>query len=537
MKTANLVCTALLLPPWAALRAAEPTHAMQRAPITFIYADAVKDATTLYDIDARWAAIPEAVRPFAWLDLSMPIDKVYEIKRDGDRNEKLPVPVPVKDYPENKKRFYGALQRAQEHGIKILLSMKSGATLERGYPVPEMEKINSIEGLLQHHTCIAGLLTDETASYILPGKDVTQYVRTFAALAKKYQRKFFWDAFMGHRVFLWNYLMTDGEWPAFMKENNDTMIPMWKSVEPDNNMLNWAGCVGLWLAGLSDGWGCKFDSWFYTNYIANKHHTRRETFYPAMGKNMMGTTLMSCPPYLLKDFVLLAALTGSRYFTTERNGVYDYAARGPLRPVLDKTYEFIVKNRLWRSKEEVRSLCKVAVETPADQQGVMAQGYTHSDVGNPNILWKQVLGIEDGGIDLIPKEGKNYIVPIIPPEGGSAKSFRCILTPRDVADSKRLSSALNENHPRRFVASDPNVLIFDAGDCVYVTDSRDENRTTLEFTLESQSEGKYQCLFLAPDATSFSVEPATQITAQGWVKKILLPSGCSMLFLKKGKSP
>ncbi len=54
------------------------------------------------------------------------------------------------------------------------------------------EKISSIEGLLQHHTCIAGLLTDETALYILPGKDVTQYVRTFAALAKKYQRKFFW---------------------------------------------------------------------------------------------------------------------------------------------------------------------------------------------------------------------------------------------------------------------------------------------------------------------------------------------------------
>ena len=40
-------------------------------PVVFIYADA-HGRETLYDIDARWAAIPVIVQPYAWLELNVP---------------------------------------------------------------------------------------------------------------------------------------------------------------------------------------------------------------------------------------------------------------------------------------------------------------------------------------------------------------------------------------------------------------------------------------------------------------------------------
>ena len=84
-------------------------------------------------------------------------------------------------------------------------------------------------------------------------------------------------------------------------------------------------------------------------------------------------------------------------------------------------------------------------------------------------------------------------------------------------------------------ASDPNVLVFDAGDTIDVTDSREENRATLEFMLESKVERDYRCTILAQDATPCEVEVATEKSPDGWRKKCILFAGCSALL--EGRRP
>ncbi|MEI8087552.1 MAG: glycoside hydrolase family 98 domain-containing protein, partial [Paludibacter sp.] len=487
--------------------------------------------------DARWNAIPVSVRPYAWLDLSMPREFDYEKFLEGDVREALPTPVRRVDFEAERSLFYQALERAQKKNIPLLLQMNTGRFLEKyGLNTGTADEMAEYSDLFKHFPCIAGIHTAETASFLPISANVSSHIKNFTALARKYNRKFVWTAFMAKRICLWNNLMTDSTWVSFMKENSNTIIPIWKNVEPHDNMLNWADCVGLWLSGHSGGWGIKFDSWYYSNLLAVKSGARREQYYPSLGKNVMNMTLYACPPYLLKDGMILSALTGSSYFSTEAMGAYDYATDGPLRSVLDKTYQFIVANQLWRSKNEVLALCKVALESPV-QSEVLAKGFSHSftkQSNSPNIVWNQVFGIADNGLDFIPNEGKNFIVPVVPKQDNAKKLFPLILKPEKITTGNALSAALASNYPRRFVASDANVLVFDAGKYVYITDSRETNRTDLEFSLESSSSDDYNFLYLMPDATCLTnIKPTKELSSQAWKVKILLPVGCSILMIKK----
>ena len=504
--------------------------------VAFIYADA-HGRETLYNMDARWAAIPLEVRPYAWLELNIPTEFEYEKKMDGDIRLILPSPIRREEFSKVNSLFLKALDRAQQLGIKVLLQLQTSQYIEEyGINTGSAEEIAYFTNLFEKYPCIYAIQSEETASYRPLNANAINHIKNFTALARKCKRKFVWTAFMGKKIFLWNNLMTDSTWAAFLKENNNTIIPMWKNVEPYDNMLNWSDCVGLWLSGYSAGWGIKFDSWYYSNLLAVKSGTRREKYYPSLGKNVMNMTLYACPPYLLKDGMILSVLTGSSYFSTEPNGAYDYATRGALRTVLDKTYEFIVANQLWRSKNEVLALCKVAVESPC-QSEIRSKGFSHSytkEPNSPNIVWNQVLGISDNGLNFIPNEGKNFIVPVVPKQDNAKKLFPIILKPEEIATGNALSEALASNYPRRFVASDANVLVFDVGKYIYITDSRETNRTDLEFSVESSGTYDYNFLYLMPDATCLTnINPTKELTAQGWKVKILLPAGCSILLIQK----
>ncbi len=56
-----------------------------------------------------------------------------------------------------------------------------------------------------------------------------------------------------------NYLISAPEWLAFLRDHAGVIVPTWKTVEPHENMLSWADCVGLSLSGTVAQWGFQFD--------------------------------------------------------------------------------------------------------------------------------------------------------------------------------------------------------------------------------------------------------------------------------------
>ncbi len=73
------------------------------------------------------------------------------------------------------------------------------------------------------------------------------------------------------------------------------------------------------------------------------------------------------------------------------------------------------------------------------------------------------------------------------------------------------------------------MLVFDAGDLVYVTDAREDDRTTLDFVLESTEPMACRCTFLAHDGTPTDIAPATEKSAEGWRRRFVMFPGSSLL--------
>lgn len=336
--------------------------------------------------------------------------------------------------------------------------------------------------------------------------------------------------------------MADPQWLAFLCDNADVIVPTWKTVEPFDNMLNWADCVGLWLSDTVKIWGFQFDGWYWPNQYAVARGSWRAKFWPKIylgnsptqaSGSTFGPAIMSTPPCLVKDTMVLAALSGASFFATERLVAFcPFDGGGSLRSVREKTARLILQRRLHRTQDQVARLVKVAAINPATDLEVVGTGYVHSYAPQlaRNQLWKSVFGIADGGLDIVPNEGRHFVVPVVPGTSDWPKSSPRprFITPAEVKDGS-FQAALEQNYPRRFIASDPNVLVFDAGDTLYVTDSREENRTTLEFTLESKVAQDYRCTILAQDATPCDVEVATEELPGGWRKKFVLFAGCSAL--------
>jgi len=481
-----------------------------------------------FDVAARWAAVPDSIRRHTWLQVRMPPETIYQ-KKDWHSDRAWDIePRPNPHYAVRWPRFLDGLRYADENGIPISLAIPR--YMKRLDGVPSVAKV---EQLVTEHRCIKAIFFSEFACCRFTKID-ERHLSDFVAPAQRRGLKFRMSAYLNDRFRIWNFLTAGPKWRGFLRENRQTIIPSYKCVEAIDLMLNWADCVGMWLSGMVNEWCFEFDAWYWPNRFANKHGLRRETYWPKQyPKGGLGMARRACPPYLVKDSMILAALTGCAYFATERCGCF--GPRETLRPVFDKAAELILKRRLVRSKDQVLRLARVAVEYPQTSRKADQCGYRYYNMKlGPNYLWKEVFGIPDGGLDLVPNEGRHYIVPVIPPGRKVRKRFRRVLKADEVAQPELLRSVLAEHYPRRFIASDPSVLVFDAGDVLYITDSREENRTTLEFTLESNVEAGYRCTILAQDATPCDVEVATEKVPGGWRKKFILFAGCSALLeLKK----
>ncbi|MCX6898558.1 MAG: hypothetical protein NT105_07645 [Verrucomicrobia bacterium] len=489
-----------------------------------------------WDVEFRWRAVPDDLKPHAWLTLYVAPEWIYHVKSySTDKTE----PIPPRHDPEYEKKnaaLLAALDYCEQHHVPTMLMVRRYAKLREAAP-----SFETVERLLKRYKCVRALLFAELGGSKFSDVD-QEHLRGFVRLAKPQGRRVVWALYLHRGATLWNHLMADPQWLAFLRDNADVIVPTWKTVEPYDNMLNWADCVGLWLSGTVKSWGFQFDGWYWPNQYAVARRSHRAKFWPKIylgnsptqaSGSTFGPAIMSTPPCLVKDTMILAALSGASFFGTERLVAFcPFDGGGSLRSVREKTARLILQRRLHRTQDQVARLVKVAAVNPATDLEVAAAGYEHSYVSPavPNRLWKTVFGIADGGLDIIPNEGRHFIVPVVPEQSGwpTAIPKPRFITPAEVKDGS-FRTTLDQCYPRRFIASDPNVLVFDAGDTIYITDSREENRTTLEFTLESKVAQDYRCAILAQDGTPCDIEVATEQLPGGWRKKFVLFAGCSAL--------
>jgi hypothetical protein len=499
-----------------------------------------------WNVAAMWRDVPEKLRPHSWLILYAPPERIYSSKGPNTGPTADIPPRPDPGYPRKDAALEKALSFADARGINVVLMVRRYVKSLAGAP-----SYARVERACKQHSCVKGFLFTELGGSSFTEVDAEHALR-FTSIAKQHRKKVLWANFQGTKLSFWNFLMTDPQWRSFLPDHYDTIVPTWKNVEPCDNMLNWADCVGLWLSGVSANWGFMFDSCFWPQYLGAARRGfmgRRkiwESFYPkpvTMGgppqfDARVGQTAFmsggfhaltqSCPSYLVKDTMILAALTGCRWFQFERFKAFEPG--GTLRPVRDKTASLILDRGLCRTADQVRERVELAVETPARQEDGFSLGFSHTfSRQKPNVLWKEVFNVAEGGLDLVPNEASHYLVPIIPPGMRSRGLFKRVLTAEEAAQPEVLRAALAQHHIQRFIASDPNVLVFDAGSFVYITDSREDDRTTLEFTLESRVQQDYRCTVLTQDATQCDVEVASEKTASGWRKPFFLVAGCSVL--------
>ncbi len=492
-----------------------------------------------WDAEFRWRAVPDDLKAHAWLTLYVAPEWIYQVKSySTDRTEKIP-PQRDPEYGKKHAALLASLDYCEQHRISTMLVVRRYAKLREAAP-----SFETVEGLLKRYQCVKALLFAELGGSRFVDVD-QEHLRGFAALAKRQGRKIVWALYLHRGATLWNHLMADPQWLAFLRDHSEVIVPTWKTVEPYDNMLNWADCVGLWLSGTVKNWGFQFDGWYWPNQYSVARGSHRAKFWPAVylgnnptqaSGNTFGPAIMSTPPCLVKDTMILAALSGASFFATERLVAFSpFDGGGSLRTVREKTARLILQRHLCRTRDQVARLVKVVAINPATDPEVAGAGYEHSYVSPavPNRLWKTVFGIAAGGLDIVPNEGKHFLVPVVPENSGWPKTSPGLrlVTSAEVKDGS-FQGTLDQCYPRRFIASDPNVLIFDAGDTVYVTDSREENRTTLDFTLESKLPDEFRCIYLAQDGTPVVAEPVTDKTPDGWRKRFVLFSGCSILLEK-----
>ena len=479
-----------------------------------------------WNLEPMWNDVPAKLKACSWLILYVAPEQIYSSAGPNTGTKVDIEPRPDPEYSQKDAALEKALAYSDQEGIGVVLMVRRWCKSTAAAP-----PYDRIDDACRRHPSVKGLLYTELGSHQF-SKACQEHVQRFTAIAKKHGKKALWAAFMSRDLALWNFLMNEPEWRKFLVENRDTLVPTWKNVEPSDNMLNWADCLGLWLSGTSADWGFMFDSCYWPQYVGALRNGQpgRRTFwskvYPSHGE-WFGVGITGCPPYLVKDTMMLAALTGCRYFQFERFRPFEPG--GTLRPVRDKTASLIVDRRLWRTEEQVRQFVRLAVETPAHHADLLAAGFSHTYTNRgPNLLWKTVFNIGDYGFDIVPNQGSHSIVPVVPPETPSTDALH-VVKAEEVAQAERFQQILAQRQPQRFTASDPHVLVFDAGKTVYVTDSREDDRTTLDFTLESKVPYECRCTFLTGDGTASSITPVTEKLGEGWRKRFVLFPGCSVL--------
>jgi hypothetical protein len=482
----------------------------------------------IWDVQFRWNAIPAALQPYAWLVLYVPWENITSRRNSGDVYTLIdPEPDPL--YDKKLAAFLEGMDYAEKNNIPVLLMVRRSAKGLLSAPNYEL-----VARLLKDFSCVKGVYYNELAGSGLKDAD-EEHLTTFTAMAKENGKKAIWSMYFDKNFPAWNFFMADPKWQDFFHRNKDTLVPLWKNVEPFNNMLLWSDCVGMWLSGLVDNWGMEFDDWYWINYFCHSRGMHRSNLGPDYhGEDTFEMSEMSCPPYLLKDTMILAALTGAKYFKTEADPSfvpYDspYGSfGGSLRSTRLKLAELIASGDVRRSLPEVAENVRVAVETPTQCSDIAKLGYqyTYPSEG-PNILFKEALGIPDGSFCTLPKKAPFSFIPVFPHQEGNKSEIEVVQNP------EMLATALAAKTPCPISSDDPDVLIFDAGEMIYVTDNREEDRSNRIITLKDTSCGKYEFIWLAEDSTPLKVKaPSVSKSASGNEMRIPLFAGTSYLIRK-----
>lgn len=489
----------------------------------------------VWDVELRWRAVPQTLREHAWLVLYVPW-RLISVSRDAGDVYKEIAPEPDPLYAEKLSAFRSGLDYAQDHGIPILLMVRRWA--KNRFSAPDYDLV---ESLLEDYTCVKGLYYNELGGSGLRDADA-EHLKTFTAMAKAAGRKALWAIYCDKSFPAWSFLMADPVWRNFLAENKDVIVPLWKNVEPFNNMLLWSSCVGMWLSGLVGDWGFEFDDWHWINYFCHSRGMHRSEFAPAFhGEDSFEMCGMNCPPYLVKDTMILSAMTGAKYFQTEADPSfvpYDSpygSSGGSLRSVRQKVAELIATEGVRRSLAKVASNVRLAVETPA-QPGDLARcgcQYTFTDEG-PNVLFKETLGIPAGDLGTLPRKAPFFLPPLIPPGKGARLGVRTLAASEMAGGPELLCRALSERSASPLTSDDPDVLVFDAGDVVYVTDGRAEGRTSRIVSLTDASCGEYEFISLSADSTPVKVKaPPVKRTSVGCEMRLPLFAGGSFLLRRR----
>lgn len=460
----------------------------------------------IWDVERRWKAVPPNLRPYSCLELYVPWESITSRRTAGDEYITIE-PEPDIFYPQKLAAFQAGIDYAESNGISVILQVRRWSKSSYSRPSYEL-----IENLLKNFKCIKALYYNELGGGGFEESD-EEHLVTFTGMAKQFDRQALWSLYFDKSFPAWNALMSNSGWVDFFRRNRETLIPVWKNVEPINNLLLWADCVGMWLSELVADWGFEFDDWYWINYFCHSRGTHRKQFGPAFhGDDTFEMTAMSCPQYLVKDTMILSALTGARYILTEADPSFipynsPYGSfGGSLRSVRQKVSELIVVEKLWMDKKTVASNVRLAIETPLTYSDVIRQGYQYTDKEGPNCLFNTVFGVPDGDLCTTPRKAPYFLTPIIP-SGKYHNSFSDMDIPVvPEYDLKNIASILSGKKRSPIVTNDPHTLIFDAGNIIYITDNRAEGRLGHSITVWDYSNGEYEFTFLADDATPVKIK-------------------------------
>ena len=170
-----------------------------------------------WDAEFRWRAVPDDLKAHAWLTLYVAPEWIYQVKSySTDRTEKIP-PQRDPEYGKKHAALLASLDYCERHRISTMLVVRRYAKLREAAP-----SFETVEGLLKRYQCVKALLFAELGGSRFVDVD-QEHLRGFAALAKRQGRKIVWALYLHRGATLWNHLMADPQWLAFLRDHSEVI--------------------------------------------------------------------------------------------------------------------------------------------------------------------------------------------------------------------------------------------------------------------------------------------------------------------------
>ena len=463
----------------------------------------------------RWTSIPEDLRKRSVLQFFLPND--------------------FKKRPE----FFAAMDLAKEYNIPLSLCYfyHSGRYAEQYIDV--LPPLADVEELIKNYPNIKMLHMPEIACWNYSAAD-NKIFPPFLEMCARNNILFRPSLHLSHKHSILNTFVTNKKLCRLLKKYGRHYSPNLKTVNGNDLAQQWAESAGLWLTGITAAWGLEYDVYYWRNRTSRMRGKEREQFWINLHDgNMWQSSAFAReanPPWVLKDIMILSALTGCKYFSHEVWGGF-----GPgeeLRKVFENTCRTIIRLDLVKRRNKMLKLTPLAVQTTKNSQDAFRLGYRYGRGNNklsnresPNILWKEVFGMPSGSFRMIPVKGEHYLVPVVPP--GFRETFNNVLLPHEIAARRPLVDELRKIKRNRFTADDQRILVFDAGDNIYITQNNEDRRETIEFTLSARVNEDYSCKPISWTGKLYNkLDFVKRKTKRGWCRRILLYPGQSIVMTK-----